>query len=151
MLYFFGNECSKDVDTAEKTQADESYPELIDRVARWRNEKLKRTRKVMTTIAAVVGFASAIAFYFFIRTGLSGELLGCLAVGFFIYMSVALGGYMISSLAIRLYFPPDIVHLPPGVENAYIQERLREIRSEEYVPGGNGGESGGGGDGGGGE
>ena len=139
MLYFFGNECSKDVDTAEKTQADESYPELIDRVARWRNEKLKRTRKVMTTIAAVVGFASAIAFYFFIRTGLSGELLGCLAVGFFIYMSVALGGYMISSLAIRLYFPPDIVHLPPGVENAYIQERLCEIRSEEYVSSGNGG------------
>jgi len=139
MLYFFGNECSKDVDTAEKTQADESYPELIDRVARWRNEKLKRNWKVITTIAAVVGFASALAFYFFIRTGLSGELLGCLAVGFFIYMSVALGGYMISSLAIRLDFPPDIVHLPPGVENAYIQERLREIRSEEYPAGGSGG------------
>jgi len=137
------------VDTAEKTQADESYPELIDRVARWRNEKLKRIWEVITTIAAVVGIASAIAFYFLIRTGLSGQLLGCLVVGFFIYMSVALGGYMISSLAIRLYFPPDIVHLPPGVENAYIQERLREIRSEEYVPGGNGGDSWGGGDGGG--
>ena len=143
MLHFFGNECFKDVDTAEKTQADESYPELIDRVARWRNEKLKRTWNVITTIAAVVGIASAVAFHFFIKTGLSDQLLGCLVVGFFIYMSVALGGYMISSLAIRLYFPPDIVHLPPGVENAYIQERLREIRSEEYVPGG--------GDGGGGE
>lgn len=150
-MHFFGNECSKDVDAAEKTQADESYPELIDRVARWRNEKLKRIWEVITTIAAVVGIASAIAFYFFIRTGLSGQLLGCLVVGFFIYMSVALGGYMISSLAIRLYFPPDIVHLPPGVENAYIQERLREIRREEYVPGGNGGDSWGGGDGGGGE
>jgi len=123
-------------------QADESYPELIDRVARWRNEKLKRSWRVITTIAAVVGIVSAIAFYFFIKTGLSGELLGCLVVGFFIYMGVALGGYMISSLAIRLYFPPDIVHLPPGVENAYIQDRLREIRSEEYVPGGNGGDSG---------
>ena len=143
MLHFFGNECFKDVDTAEKTQADESYPELIDRVARWRNEKLKRTWNVITTIAAVVGIASAVAFHFFIKTGLSDQLLGCLVVGFFIYMSVALGGYMISSLAIRLYFPPDIVHLPPGVENAYIQERLREIQSEEYVPSGNGGDGGG--------